>query len=408
MAVVRPFRALRYDPARVGDLGAVVAPPYDVISAAQREALYDRSPWNVVRLILPREAERAAAAAATLAAWTESGVLRRDPDPALYFYSQEFSLADGSRYTRDGVLCRLGLEEFSTGVVRPHERTFPGPKQDQLALLRATGAYLSPIFGLYARPDERLRDVASVSGPPLQEIVEDHGEVHRLWRLADPGAIARVTATLGPETIFIADGHHRYETGLAYRRERGAAGPDSILAFLSNMEEDGLVVLPTHRLLRVPLRLAPAAIDARLRDGFAVEPLAAGAPRPDGAIDVVLPDRRLRVRPREAALAAVRGLPPSVRALDVAVLHDALLGPVLGVQPGDLTFTHDDDEAVAEVAAGRSTAAFLLNPPSVAAVRAVCLAGELMPEKSTYFYPKLASGLVFDLAAPPSLAAGPP
>jgi uncharacterized protein (DUF1015 family) len=400
MAVVKPFRALRYDSARVGDLGAVVAPPYDVISPAQQEALYARSPWNVVRLILPREPEPAVAAAATLHAWRAAGVLAVDAEPALYFYSQEFALRNGSRHRRDGILCRLGLEEFATGVVRPHERTFPGPKRDQLALLRATGAYLSPIFGLYARPGERLRAVAGVAGAPLVEITEEHGEVHRLWRVTDPAAVARVTSALAAETIFIADGHHRYETGLAYRHERGAAGPDSILAFVSNMEEEGLIVLPTHRLLRVPLRLEPAAFEARVRESFAVEPLDSEAARPDGAIDVVLPDRRLRLRPREAARARLADLPPSVRALVVGILHGALLGPILGVESGQLEFTHDDDEALEAVASGRSTAAFLLNPPSVAAVRAVCLAGELMPEKSTYFYPKLASGLVFDLVDP--------
>ncbi len=396
MAVVKPFRALRYDPARVGDLGAVVAPPYDVISPAQQEALYARSPWNVVRLILPREPEPARAAAATLRAWVDAGVLARDAEPALYFYSQEFSLADGSRHRRDGVLCRLGLEEFSSGVVRPHERTFPGPKKDQLALLRATGAYLSPIFGMYARPGERLRDVVGIAGAALVEITDERGDVQRLWRVTESATIARVTATLAAETIFIADGHHRYETGLAYRRERGAAGPDSILAFVSNMEEEGLVVLPTHRLLRVPLRLAPDAFEARLREAFTVEPLDAGVPRPDDAIDVVLPDRRLRLHPAEAARARVAALPPSVRGLDVAILHGALLGPILGVEPGQLEFTHDDDEAIEAVTSARSTAAFLLDPPGVAEVRAVCLAGELMPEKSTYFYPKLASGLVFD------------
>jgi uncharacterized protein (DUF1015 family) len=401
MAVVSPFRALRYDAAYVGDLGAVVAPPYDVISSAQQDALYARSRWNVVRLILPREPGRAAAAATTLRAWIESGVLALDPEPALYFYSQEFSLSDGSRHRRDGVLCRLGLEEFASGVVRPHERTFPGPKADQLALLRATGAYLSPIFGLYARPGERLRDVAAVSGPPLVELTEEHGERHRLWRVTDPRAVARVAAALAAETIFIADGHHRYETALAYRAERGAEGSGAILAFISNMEEPGLVVLPTHRLLRVSPRLAPGDLEGRLRESFAVEPLPAEGARPAGALDVVLPDRRLRLRPLAAARARVAGLPPTVRGLDVAVLHGAILEPILGVGSAELDFTHEDGEAFAAVASGRATAAFLLNPPSVVAVRAVCLAGELMPEKSTYFYPKLASGLVFDLVGPP-------
>jgi uncharacterized protein (DUF1015 family) len=400
MAIVSPFRALRYDPARVGDLETVVAPPYDVISPAQQDTLYERSPWNVVRLILPREPERAEAAAATLHAWRSSGVLAFDAEPALYFYSQEFTLTNGSVHRRDGVLCRLGLEEFSSGVVRPHERTFPGPKADQLALLRATGTYLSPIFGLYSRPGERLRDLTGISGAALVEVRQDPGEVHRLWRITDGAIVARVSAALGPETIFIADGHHRYETALAYRAERGAAGPRSILAFVSNMEEEGLVVLPTHRLLRVPLRMAPADLEAGLRESFTVEPLPARSPRADGAIDVVLSDRAWRLRPRPAALARVAHLPPSVRALDIAVLHGAILEPLLAVRPDDLEFTHDDAEAFAAVASGRSTAAFLLNPPSVAAVRAVCLAGELMPEKSTYFYPKLASGLVFDVADP--------
>jgi uncharacterized protein (DUF1015 family) len=397
MAIVRPFRALRYDPARVSDLRAVVAPPYDVISSAEQAVLYERDPHNVVRLILPREPERADAAAATLRSWMAEGVLVRDGEPALYFYSQEFSPGDGSRRRRDGVLCRLGLEEFATGVVRPHERTFPGPKKDQLALLRATGAYLSPIFGLYARPGERLRDVADITDAPLVELADEQDVLHRLWRVTDQEAIARIGAALAPETIFIADGHHRYETGLAYRHERGASGPDSILAFVSNMEEEGLVVLPTHRLLRVPLRLSPAVFEEQLRAAFGVEPLAPGTVRPAGAIDVVLPDRRLRLRPRDEARARVADLPASVRALDVAVLHGAILGPMLGVEPGQLEFTHADGEAFDAVASGRSTAAFLLNPPTVAAVRAVCLAGELMPEKSTYFYPKLASGLVFDL-----------
>jgi uncharacterized protein (DUF1015 family) len=329
-------------------------------------------------------------------------VLVRDSEPALYFYSQEFSLKAGSRHRRDGVLCRLGLEEFRTGVVRPHERTFPGPKADQLALLRATGAYLSPIFGLYARARERLRDVAGIAGAPAIEIRQEHGEVHRVWRVDDADAVGRVTAALAPETIFIADGHHRYETALAYRAERGADGPRSILAFISNMEEEGLLVLPTHRLLRVPLRLAPAALEERLRECFAVEPLDAGTPRPAGAIDVVLRDRRLRLRAREGATACLAHLPPEVRRLDVALLHGAILEPILAIGSRDLEFTHDDDEATLAVASGRSTAAFLLNPPTVAEVRAVCLAGELMPEKSTYFYPKLASGLVFDLVADPA------
>ena len=402
MAVVQPFRGVRYDPARVGAMRDVIAPPYDVISPAQQAALYDASPYNVVRLILPRDAERGPAAAATLQRWMADHVLAQDAEPALYFYSQRYALKDDSEHVRDGILCRLGLEEFSSGIVRPHERTFPGPKADRLALLRATGAYLSPVFGLYARPGDRVRALCGVVGQPLLDVRMPHGEVHQLWRVTDADAIARVQAALAPETIFIADGHHRYETALNYRRERGGAGGSStILAFLCNMAEPGLVILPTHRLLKTPLRRPAGEIETMLRREFTVEPLPGAGPRPAGAIDCVLPDRRFRLHATDAARVRLEELPPVVRQLDVAVLQGAVLGPVLGVGPHDLDFTHDDAEAFAAVADGRAHGAFLLNPPSMDEVRSVCLAGELMPEKSTYFYPKLADGFVFDLIGPP-------
>ena len=404
MAVVRPLAGVHYDPARVGDMSAVVAPPYDVISRAQQEALHAKSPYNVIRLILPREAERAAAAARTLRAWMDAGILVKDPTPAIYFYSQEFSLPDGSQRRRDGVLCRLRLEEFASGIVRPHERTLPGPKADRLAIIRATGANLSAIFALFARPGERVRDLlgAPDGAAPMIDATDDGGARHRVWRVVDPGAIERFVATLAPETVFIADGHHRYETALAYRDERGGAEPARyVLAFLANMAEEGVVILPTHRLVPPPLRLGAADLERRLRECFAVEPLSAGRARAHGEIDLVLPDRRLRLRPLPAATACLAALPPVVRRLDVAVLHGAILTPLLGVGAEQLEFTHDDDEALAAVAAGRAAAAFLLNPPSIAEVREVCLAGELMPEKSTYFYPKIATGLAFSLVGPP-------
>jgi uncharacterized protein (DUF1015 family) len=403
MAVVTPLAGLRYDPARVGGLRDVIAPPYDVISAAQQAALYDRSPYNVVRLILARDADRGAAAAATLREWVSSGILRRDPEPALYPYAQTFRLADGSVRTREGIICRLRLEEFASGVVRPHERTLAGPKADRLAVLRATGAHLSPIFGLYTRPGMALRDLlgGATDAPPVVDVTEDGGDTHRLWRVTDAAAIVRLQETLGPESVIIADGHHRYETALAYRGERsGAGGSASVLAFLAETEQEGLVVLPTHRLVRGPLSLTPAALEAGLAAEFDVEHVPQ-RPRAAGEIDCLLPDRRLRLRPRPAARARLAHLPSALRGLDVALLHAAILEPLLRVTVDALEFTHDDAEAGAAVEVGRAAAAFRVNPPSLAEVRAVCMAGELMPEKSTYFYPKLASGLVFDLVGPP-------
>lgn len=401
MAVVRPLRGVRYDPERIGALETVLAPPYDVIGPAEQAALYERSPFNVVRLILPRDADRAAAAAQTLHAWLERRILIRDPEPALYFYSQGFRLADGSAHVRDGVLCRLGLEEFASGVIRPHERTFPGPKADRLALLRATGAYLSPIFGLYARPAERLRALLEIEGPPLVAATAPSGETHRLWRIVDAARIARFQQALAEETVYIADGHHRYETALAYRRELGGRGDSgTILACLVNMEEEGLVVLPTHRLVKPPLHRDADRLVDLVRERFEAAPWTAGN-RPAGAIDLILPDRRLRLRPRPGTVEGLTMFPPVVRQLDVALLEGAILGPVFGIGADALDFTHDDAEAIGAVVAGRAVAALLVNPPTMAQIRAVCLAGELMPEKSTYFFPKLADGLVFDLVGPP-------
>jgi uncharacterized protein (DUF1015 family) len=207
---------------------------------------------------------------------------------------------------------------------------------------------------------------------------------------------------LAPKTIIIADGHHRYETALAYRDERpGSEAARWVLACLANMEEEGVVILPTHRLVRGPLRVAPDALVRGVAEWFEAAPLPAGRPRGAGEIDLVLPGERVRLRPRAAAAARLTHLPPVVRALDVAVLHGVILEPLLGLHAEDLEFTHDDAEALAAVEAGRAAAAFLLNPPTMAEVRRVCLAGELMPEKSTYFYPKIASGLVFQLVGPP-------
>ncbi|MGH7894570.1 MAG: DUF1015 domain-containing protein [Candidatus Binatia bacterium] len=398
MAVITPFHAVRYDGTRVGGLRDVIAPPYDVISAAEQAALYDRSPYNVVRLILARETPRADAAARALGEWVVAKVLARDAMPALYLYRQTFRLRDGRERTREGILCRLRLERFASGIVRPHERTFPGPKADRLALLRATGAYLSPIFGLYAGAGPSLRDVffAAAAALPIEEITDSGGEMHRVWRIADVETIAGIQAALGPESILIADGHHRYETALAYRDE---GGPEHVLAYLADMHDPGLVILPTHRLVRGALPVDAAALEARLREAFAVGPRPAGAPRGPGEIDCILPDRQLRLRALPPALARIEPLPAPLRSLDVTLFQRAILEPMLGLDTHDLDFTHDDVEAEAAVP-GRASVAFLVNPPTIDAVRAVCLAGEVMPEKSTYFYPKLADGLVFDLFDP--------
>src|SRR5436309_10843100 len=255
VAVVRPLQGLRYDPARAGDLGLVLAPPYDVITPREQAELHARSPYNVIRLILPEEADRGAAAARTLREWVARGLLVRDPTPAVYLYSQRFSLPDGTSRRRDGLLCRLRLEEFGAGIVRPHERTLPGPKADRLAILRATGANLSPIFGLYARPGEPVRALVGALGEPVVDV----NDWHQLWRLTDPAVIARIEAALAPETIIIADGHHRYETALQYRDEqRGNEAAAYVLAYLANLGGEAVATLTTRRLVGCRWRAPPS------------------------------------------------------------------------------------------------------------------------------------------------------
>lgn len=421
MVMLRPFRALRYAGDKVGGLARVVAPPYDVIDDRQRDELYDRSEHNVVRLILGREEDRYAAAAEALARWREDGVLQRDVRPALYYYEEEFALADGTRHTRRGVLTTVKIEPFSAGVIRPHERTFARAKKDRMALLRACRTNLSPIFGLFAREPEvlgPLRDVCARS--ESVELTDGNGWRHRMWIVEDEAAQQAVTQALASETVFIADGHHRYETALEYRDARDAEGSSPsdaphkfVLMYLTSMREPGLLVLPTHRILGAGVAIDGDDLLARLSPHFDVRSFARN--------ELPALHRYLAEAPEEARFAvALRGreeivalglrdasvldryaaeVTPTVRKLDVTVLDAVVLRGILGVdtvaaeQAGDLRYTHTDSDAVAAVDAGAS-AAFLMNAPRLDAVADVCVSGEVMPQKSTYFYPKLLSGLV--------------
>ncbi len=410
MADLRPFRAVRYDRSRVGDLAAVVAPPYDVISAEQRRRLCDRSPYNAVRLILNPEADPHAAAARELRGWRETGILVQDREPAFYFYSQTFTVSAAGSQRRDGIIGVMRLEDFASGGVRPHERTFEGPKADRLLLTRACRANLSPIFGLVSCRDLVLRELAAAAlrAPADVDIAADDGVRHQLWRVADTAFAARWADVAREEPVVIADGHHRYETALAYRNEmrkaEPAAGRDApfefVLACISNTEEPGVLVLPTHRVLpavragdveRVLTELgeifAATSYPVRERARFLAE-LDGGAAR----IGCVLPDALTVLTLRADPGRVLGARRPEVRGQAVVLLHDLVLSRLAH---GPVEFTHDDGEALAAVASGRAGAAFLVRAPTAKELRAVCLAGETLPEKSTYFYPKLLTGLVF-------------
>lgn len=396
MPDLRPFRGLRYDSATVGDLSALICPPYDVISVAERAQLAWRHPANAVHVELPASYEDAAA---RFARWQADGTLRRDAQPLIYVYEQRYELADAQPRRARGFLCRLRLEPTSgAGGVRAHEHTMAGPKQDRFQLLRAVRANLSPVVLLFEAPgapsvDSLLDELTA--GAPAVDASDDAGTSHRLW-LADPASTPAAellisVAAAGPLTI--ADGHHRYQTALRYCAEVGGDGSDKVLALLFEATTGGLSVLATHRLIKAP----GVDIAARAASAFDAERVQRDrvVPAASGEIGVLAAGISARLR-------SPRALPD---ALDVSVLdgaYPALLGatePELTAQ-GRISYTQDASAALAAVDSGQADAAFLLAPTPVAAVLAAAAAGEVMPPKSTFFYPKAATGLVFSSLAP--------
>jgi uncharacterized protein (DUF1015 family) len=420
---IEPFAGLLYDPERVGVLSNVVAPPYDLIDKARQDALYARSLYNVVRLELNRDPDRYASAARTLSEWHKDGVLKRASRPAIYLYSQFFEL-EGRLLRRDGFIVRIRLEEFSAGRILPHERTFPAAKQDRLELLTALNTNVSPVFGLYVGAHPALATLtAELTGrEPALEVTDDLGIRHQLRPIEDEAAIATIQDELASPRIFIADGHHRYETALEYRRRHRTADGDPATArpydytmmTLVACDDPGLVILPTYRMAR---RLDPetiASFDTRVAPLFAVEEFssadamrAALAKAGQGAIAVALGGERvklrlLRLKDPGAMADAIPAAPPAVQRLDVSVLHALVLERIFEITPeqvkagGLIEYTIDALEALGNVGPGTGSGAFLMNPPAISDVEAVSDAGAVMPEKSTYFYPKLLTGLVLN------------
>jgi uncharacterized protein (DUF1015 family) len=411
-----------------------MAPPYDLIGAELAESLRHKDPHNVVRLILGKEGPDGRSegeyrqAAQTLAEWRRQGVLVQEESPAAYVCEQTFSLG-GESCVRHGLLCAVLLEEFSSGHVMPHERTMSAPKADRLRLMTACRANLSPVFGVFSdaagRADACLRAMAT--GEPLYAFCGPDGDGYRVWRV--PGAaLASLAALLKQERLLIADGHHRYETALRYRQLNrradappGTAPEDFVLLFCVSVKNAGLRILPTHRLVKAPEGFSADALAARLSERFEVREQGAETPEAfcarcaglaDECADLAFfaaPGRFFLLHPRSDdafAAAAPAGL-PEWRWLAVTRLHHAVLEPLLGM-PAEttgadprLSFTQDPGEAFWAVEGGRFDLAFLLPPVQPATVEDVARAGERMPPKSTFFYPKIASGLVlyaFDAA----------
>jgi uncharacterized protein (DUF1015 family) len=409
MADVQPFQALYYDLARTGGLQPVAAPPYDVIDPAQREQLVRRSPYNVVAVDLPQNgSDPYAHAADLLRSWTADGIVVRDSEPALWALEQAYTGPDGQARTRHGIFARVKVEDYGPGRIRPHERTHPGPKEDRLRLTRATRANLSPIFSLYDDPAGAAWGAVAphTQGAPWGEVTDADETVHRLWRVTDPAALAAVHAALAPAELLIADGHHRYETARVFAAEPGApAGADHVLMCLVALQDPGLTVFPTHRLVIGLDDAAKAALREALERDWAAEPADALEPQPGATVRIGYYDgtpRMLTLKDPAIADRALPGKPEPYRRLDTAVLEALVLRGALGMTEDDIShlnglgYARTAEEARARVDAGEADAAFFMAPTPVERVRDVAAAGENMPPKSTYFHPKVLTGMVFN------------
>jgi uncharacterized protein (DUF1015 family) len=440
MAEIAPFRALRYNPRFVPDLKFVVAPPYDVISPEAQERYHARHPHNVVRLILAKDngddtsgRDRYERAARSFTAWQAEGILRRDPDPGIYLYEQEFSVGEEHRITRRGFMALLRLAQYDEKVVFPHERTFAKYREDRLRLMRACPANLEPIFCFYPGPDGSIRGILDrwMEADAQVQLVDEDGIRHRLWILREPTAVAALVQVLRDRPVVIADGHHRYETSLNFRdlRQTQDRAPaevprrrlhDYVLSYLVSAGDPGLIILPTHRVIRQRPALAGDALRQALALHFRVEAVPLNPSNPVMALRIILAD--LSSRRRRATVFGLyaggqdllvldlqdqritddlvaEGHSPEYARLDVTILHRLLIEQLLGIRStGDtdesILYTRDEALAFATVASGEGFLALFQNPPRVEQVQAVAFAGERMPQKSTFFYPKLLSGLV--------------
>jgi uncharacterized protein (DUF1015 family) len=383
VADVQPLRTLRYEPSAVGSIEDVIAPPYDVIDAALRAELAARSPFN---------------------------------EPALWALEQRYRAPDGSDQTRRGFFARVRVEDYGAGRIRPHERTHPGPKEDRLRLTRATRANLSPIFSLFPDPDNAASEAiaAAAGGGPFAQADDLDGTTNTIWRVADPDAVAALQAPLLDAELLIADGHHRYETARVYADEIGGEGEHRyVLMLLTPLSDPGLLIFPTHRLL-TGLKDDPAKQEAlanALRADFDLEEIGAEGlePASDGQVRFGYMDAHfkrpfmLTLKDQSLADAALDGRPEPYRRLDTAVLEALILRGALGMSEEDIAEKHGLDyskdfaDAREAVESGRADAAFFMAPTPVEQVREVAEAGESMPPKSTYFFPKIPTGLVFNV-----------
>lgn len=429
MAHISPLRALRYDPRRVV-VSKVVTQPYDKITLAMRELYYAASPQNLVRIVLGKKQatdhpdDNVYTRAATFYRdWRREGIFLQDPRPSLYLYTQRFRVPGGTaEMERRGFIALGQVEDYSAGVVHRHEQTLSKPKADRLDLLRATRAHFEQIFMLYSDPAGQVDHALSTEAQPDIDVQDEYGVQHRVWVVSDPSIVGFVQDRMKDKKLIIADGHHRYETALNYRDERRPGGvvPETedlapydfaVMTFV-NMDSPGLVVLPTHRVVRGLQSFSAETLQSGAAAYFNVQELGASidiahamtalseAGRKGTALLAVTKGKAFLLdKPQGTEPNILAGLSARQQSLDVVQLHKCLLERVLGLSEEsirnqeNLSYIRDANEAIGLVQEGAANVAFLMNPARIEQVRDIAFDGEVMPQKSTDFYPKLLSGL---------------
>ena len=434
MIRIAPFRALCYSPKKIKDLSKVIAPPYDVISKEEQDKLYKKSVYNFVRLDLSQEADSYDAVPRLLAEWQSQGILERDEAPAIYFSSHRFKLKTGEQKTRLGFFALTELQDFSAGAIRPHEKTLAAPKEDRLKLMLACNAQLSPIFVLYSQPKQTVHIILSVAVEGMTPFIDtelDNGDALKLWRVSDPAVIEKVQREMAEQTLLIADGHHRYEATLRYRdqlrSERVPATGDEaynfILTYFANIDDDNVVILPTHRLVRGFTHKPFLELEEALQTYFYVEQ---HPKTPEGkssflkALKNAAKKHRvigasfkrdpryliLRLKNKRLMQRLAKDMSAPLRELDVSTLHLLVLEHILGMPPeqqvsgATLRYSQDEEAVLQALEKEDYQAAFILAATKKEKIQAIVAANEKMPQKSTYFYPKLCSGLMVNKIDP--------
>jgi uncharacterized protein (DUF1015 family) len=404
MPVVRGFKGIRYNPDKIEDFGSILAPPYDVINPAEQDEFHESDPLNVIRLILPKGEgdSKYEHAANTFRDWIAEKILIQDTEPSIYPYYQEFE-ENGKKFTRKGFLARVKLEDFSTKKILPHERTFPKHKLDRLKLNRVCKANMSPVFSVYSDPDGGIEKLIDENLPdtPIFDVTYRDGIRNRLWRISDASVISLVTDEMADKSFLIADGHHRYETALEYRNlereKKNGAGEepyDYVMMYISRAEGEGLIINPTHRVIK---NLGNYTVDGfleKLWEEFTVEKM----PFQAGISKIRFEEFSVVTKDPESAyrVSSPKTAPPDYARLGVMLLHNIVFKKILIEEESGIFYTKYLDEALELVRHGDYALAFILPELRANDILEVVLASDRMPHKTTYFYPKILSGLTFN------------